>query len=111
MEIKHGSYTSAHAVQSKQRKVEYDLDEWSTILGSTPYVNTTVVCLGARAGGEVLAFKSKGAFALGIDLNPGDGPSVCAVCLHLYRISCAGGSVRGVSWPGLACAPGALLGT
>ena len=31
----------------------------------------TVLCLGARLGGEVRAFKALGAVALGIDLNPG----------------------------------------
>lgn len=31
----------------------------------------SVLCLGARLGGEVRAFRSAGAFAVGIDLNPG----------------------------------------
>eukprot|EP00966_Prymnesium_polylepis_P030097 699695-Prymnesium_polylepis.1 len=31
----------------------------------------TVLCIGARLGGEVRAFKSLGALAVGIDLNPG----------------------------------------
>jgi len=31
----------------------------------------TVLCLGARLGGEVRAFKSLGAVAIGIDINPG----------------------------------------
>lgn len=30
------------------------------------------LCLGARLGGEVIAFKKLGADAIGIDLNPGD---------------------------------------
>ena len=32
----------------------------------------TALCLGARLGGEVMAFKDIGCFAVGIDLNPGD---------------------------------------
>lgn len=32
----------------------------------------TVLCLGARLGGEVRAFKTLGALALGIDIEPGD---------------------------------------
>lgn len=32
-----------------------------------------VVCLGARQGSEVRAFLGRGAFAVGIDLNPGPG--------------------------------------
>ena len=33
----------------------------------------TVLCLGARIGSEVKAFLDLGAFAIGIDLNPGEG--------------------------------------
>lgn len=32
----------------------------------------SVLCIGARLGGEVLAFLDLGCFALGIDLNPGE---------------------------------------
>lgn len=32
----------------------------------------TVLCLGARLGGEVRAFRDLGCFAVGVDLNPGD---------------------------------------
>lgn len=32
-----------------------------------------VVCVGARQGGEVRAFHGRGAFAVGVDLNPGPG--------------------------------------
>ena len=39
--------------------------------GLTSFRGKTVLCLGARLGGEVRAFKSLGAVALGIDLNPG----------------------------------------
>jgi SAM-dependent methyltransferase len=36
-----------------------------------------VLCLGARLGGEVAAFRDLGAFAVGVDLNPGpDNPWV-----------------------------------
>ena len=40
---------------------------------SQPYVfeQKNVLCLGARLGGEVRAFKRLGALALGIDINPG----------------------------------------
>lgn len=33
----------------------------------------SVLCLGARLGGEVRAFRAAGAFAVGVDLNPGAG--------------------------------------
>ena len=36
-----------------------------------PFSGATVLCLGARLGGEVRAFKAMGALALGIDLYPG----------------------------------------
>ena len=32
-----------------------------------------VLCLAARTGAEVRAFQQRGAFAVGIDLNPGEG--------------------------------------
>jgi SAM-dependent methyltransferase len=35
------------------------------------FEQATVLCLGARLGGEVRAFKRLGAIAIGIDLNPG----------------------------------------
>lgn len=42
-----------------------------------------VLCLGARLGGEVRAFRDRGAFAWGIDLNPGtDNPFVCFGDFH-----------------------------
>lgn len=42
-----------------------------------------VLCLGARLGGEVRAFRDRGAFAWGIDLNPGkDNPYVCFGDFH-----------------------------
>lgn len=42
-----------------------------------------VLCLGARLGGEVRAFRDRGAFAWGIDLNPGsDNPFVCYGDFH-----------------------------
>ena len=39
--------------------------------GLTRLRGATVLCVGARLGGEVRAFKSLGALAIGIDLNPG----------------------------------------
>ncbi len=36
----------------------------------------SVLCLGARLGGEVLAFLDNGCFAVGIDLNPGSNNGV-----------------------------------
>ena len=39
--------------------------------------NNNVLCLGARTGAEVEAFRKLGCFAMGIDLNPGiDNPFV-----------------------------------
>ena len=40
--------------------------------------NQRVLCLAARLGGEVWAFRDLGCFAVGIDLNPGQGNS----CVH-----------------------------
>jgi hypothetical protein len=39
--------------------------------GLRSLVGARVLCIGARLGGEVRAFKSLGALAVGIDLNPG----------------------------------------
>jgi len=39
----------------------------------TSLAGETVLCIGARLGGEVRAFKSLGALGIGIDLNPGSG--------------------------------------
>lgn len=45
-----------------------------------------VLCLAARLGGEVEAFRSHGAFAVGIDLNPGrENPYVLAGDFHNLR--------------------------
>ena len=41
--------------------------------GVAGFGGRTVLCLGARLGGEVRAFKSLGAVAVGIDLEPGRG--------------------------------------
>lgn len=35
------------------------------------FKNKTMICLGARLGGEVRAFKNLGSLALGVDVNPG----------------------------------------
>lgn len=44
---------------------------------------SSVVCLGARQGSEVRAFSDRGAFAVGIDLNPGpDNPHVLPADFH-----------------------------
>lgn len=41
------------------------------------WVGKSVLCLGARLGGEVRAFRDLGCFAIGIDINPGpDSPYV-----------------------------------
>lgn len=54
-------------------------DELHVFLGSRiiklqEYIPTvgSVVCLGARLGGEVKAFLEKGYFAVGVDINPGE---------------------------------------
>lgn len=39
---------------------------------SLSFAGKSIICLGARLGGEVRAFKSLGALAIGIDLNPHD---------------------------------------
>eukprot|EP00316_Scyphosphaera_apsteinii_P013465 CAMPEP_0119319226 /NCGR_PEP_ID=MMETSP1333-20130426/48837_1 /TAXON_ID=418940 /ORGANISM="Scyphosphaera apsteinii, Strain RCC1455" /LENGTH=206 /DNA_ID=CAMNT_0007325587 /DNA_START=191 /DNA_END=811 /DNA_ORIENTATION=- len=41
------------------------------IAGVRSFKGETVLCLGARLGGEVRAFKSLGALAIGVDLEPG----------------------------------------
>jgi SAM-dependent methyltransferase len=39
---------------------------------SVPLRGRSVLCLGARLGAEVRAFRDLGAFAVGVDLNPGE---------------------------------------
>ena len=41
--------------------------------GVRSFQGRTVLCLGARLGGEVRAFKALGALAVGVDVEPGDG--------------------------------------
>jgi SAM-dependent methyltransferase len=41
-----------------------------------------VLCLAARLGGEVRAFKRQGCDGIGIDLNPGDSPDVIKGDVH-----------------------------
>lgn len=59
----------------RQAQVADELSHITTsrAAGISSFAGTTVLCLGARLGGEVRAFKSHGATALGIDLNPGEG--------------------------------------
>jgi len=53
-----------------------------------------VVCLGARSGAEVQAFQDRGAFAVGIDLNPGEGnPFVLLGDFHAIQFPDASASV------------------
>ncbi len=40
-------------------------------IGDIDLARARVLCLAARLGGEVRAFRSRGAFAWGVDLNPG----------------------------------------
>ncbi|MGH2628854.1 MAG: class I SAM-dependent methyltransferase, partial [Anaerolineales bacterium] len=50
-----------------------------------------VLCLGARMGGEVAAFRDLGCFAVGIDLNPGSAnPYVLSADFHElpFRTAC-----------------------
>jgi SAM-dependent methyltransferase len=56
-----GQYDDEFRVALRERLVALDL-EWS---------GRTVLCLAARIGTEVKAFLDLGAFAVGIDLNPG----------------------------------------
>lgn len=53
------------------------VSEFSELLGKESFGKksfrgTSILCLGARLGGEVRAFKSMGALAIGLDLNPGE---------------------------------------
>jgi SAM-dependent methyltransferase len=53
-----------------------------------PLTGKTVLCLGARLGGEVRAFKRLGALAIGIDLNPGtNNPDVLYGDFHRINFS------------------------
>lgn len=56
---------------------------------------TSVLCLGARIGTEVKAFRDLGAFAVGVDLNPGPGNRLV---LHgdFHDLQFADGSVDAV---------------
>jgi SAM-dependent methyltransferase len=57
-----------------------------------PLAGASVLCLGARLGAEVRAFRSFGAFAFGIDLNPGpENPYVAYGDFH--RVPLSNGSV------------------
>ena len=58
----------------RQKQVVTEFNELLTkgLLGVTSFHGTSIICLGARLGGEVRAFKSMGALAVGIDLNPGE---------------------------------------
>ena len=49
-------------------KIPTEYDAWGLKSG---VVGQSVLCLGARLGGEVRAFTEMGALSLGIDLNPG----------------------------------------
>jgi SAM-dependent methyltransferase len=76
------SYDEYVSHQASKLGVEGDLsvrDETfrralSERLRGAPFASAgpSVVCLGARNGGEVRAFLDLGAFAIGIDLNPGE---------------------------------------
>jgi SAM-dependent methyltransferase len=56
-----GRYDEEFREKLRERLTSFDL-EWR---------GRTVLCLGARIGSEVKAFLDLGAFAVGIDLNPG----------------------------------------
>jgi SAM-dependent methyltransferase len=58
------------SVQNHDRRF---YDELSGRLGALPidFRGSSVLCLAARQGSEVRAFIDRGAFAVGIDLNPG----------------------------------------
>ena len=49
-------------------KLPVEYEAWSMKKG---IVGCSVLCLGARLGGEVRAFTAMGALSIGIDLNPG----------------------------------------
>jgi len=59
-------------VQAYDKKYEENLTKRILDFGETHhYLQQNVLCLGARLGAEVRAFKNAGHFAIGIDLNPG----------------------------------------
>ena len=60
--------------RERQKQVVQEMRQviGSQTAGITTWHRKTVLCLGARLGGEVRAFKELGAIALGIDLNPGE---------------------------------------
>lgn len=81
--VKYKSYDDY--VQHQRSKLSIRLDKIRRIdslqrLEYTKYLTEldmfrgkNVLCLGARLGGEVQAFRSAGALAIGIDLEPGEG--------------------------------------
>lgn len=80
--LRHRSYDSEADYVKHQRSKLDTRQEWVSevdqmvervIADRLPDVSgRSVLCLAARLGGEVRAFRSAGAFAIGIDLNPGD---------------------------------------
>lgn len=73
---------------------EYDARLCAALQARMPRLpkRARVLCLGARTGGEVRAFRMCGCFAVGLDLEPGPGnPFVCYGDFHAlaYLDACA----------------------
>ena len=76
-----------HIDKERQRQLEIEMGRVTEekTAGITTWQKKSVLCLGARLGGEVRAFKALGALAIGIDLNPGEG-SMDAVSGDFHNI-------------------------
>ena len=78
----YATYCQHQAQKLKKNQVTSEYDRsWEQVLFSRLQLNRTrvltnprsrVLCLGARMGGEVRAFRKIGCNSIGIDLNPGD---------------------------------------
>lgn len=55
----------------KQYDIEYELIVKNRYQGLKKWQDSSILCLAARLGGEVRAFKTLGALSIGIDLEPG----------------------------------------
>jgi len=66
-----GSKLQSHYDEIYTKNSEYREIVYERYRDFYVWQSQTVICLGARLGGEVEAFKRMGAVAVGIDLNPG----------------------------------------
>lgn len=77
VELQQSKWRSSEAMRLKIRGIDVGRQhqvarQFATFHGGGAFRGETVICLGARLGGEVRAFKGLGALAVGVDLEPGE---------------------------------------